>query len=50
MDYKEAAKLANKIKANTIIPTHYGCIVGEKEDAQKFINLVYGKKVEIKIK
>lgn len=50
MNYKEAAKLANIIKAEIVIPTHYGCIVGEKEEAQKFANLVENKKVEIKIK
>lgn len=49
MDYKEAAELANTIKANVIIPTHYGCIVGEKEDAEKFKELVE-KQVEILIK
>ncbi len=50
MDYKEAANLANKINAKTIIPTHYGSIVGKMQDANKFSNLVKDKKVEIKIK
>lgn len=50
MDYKEAAELANIIKAKTVIPTHYGTIVGSKEDAKKFKELVKGKTVEIKIK
>lgn len=49
MDYKESAELANTIKADTVIPTHYGSIVGEKEDAIKFKELVKDKKVEILI-
>ncbi len=50
MDYKEAAELANSIDAKVIVPTHYGLIVGEKEDAEKFKALVNGKQVEILIK
>ena len=49
MDYKEAAELANNINAKTIIPIHYGTIVGTKEDAQKFKNLVKEKEVKILI-
>lgn len=49
MDYKESAELANTIKADIVIPTHYGSIVGEKEDAIKFKELVKDKKVEILI-
>ena len=49
MDYKDAAELANTIKADIVIPTHYGSIVGEKEDAIKFKELVKDKKVEILI-
>ncbi len=49
MDYKDAAELANNIKANTIIPTHYGSIVGKKEDALNFERLVKGKVVKILI-
>ena len=33
---KEAAELANIIKPKIAIPMHYGCIVGEKEDEEKF--------------
>ena len=40
MNYKEAAELANVIKAKVVIPTHYGSIVGDKEDAIKFKELV----------
>lgn len=49
MDYKEAAELANLLKAKKIIPIHYGEIVGEKEDAKRFAVLVKGKEVEIQI-
>lgn len=40
MDYKEAAKLTNTIKPEIVIPTHYGSIVGNKEDAIKFKELI----------
>lgn len=47
MDYKEAAMLANEITADVIIPTHYGSIVGEKTDGEKFAKLVKGKTVKV---
>lgn len=47
MDYKEAAELANTLKAEVIIPTHYGVIVGTKQDAENFKELVKDKKVVI---
>lgn len=50
MEYAEAAGLANKIKAKVVVPTHYGSIVGEKEDAEKFKKLVIDKEVRIMIK
>lgn len=50
MGYAEAAGLANTIKAKIVVPTHYGCIVGTKEDAEKFANLVREKEVKIMIK
>ena len=50
MDYQEAAELANTIKAKVVIPTHYGSIVGDKEDAIKFKKLVNNKEVKILIK
>lgn len=50
MGYAEAAVLANTIKAKIVVPTHYGCIVGTKEDAEKFANLVSEKEVRILIK
>ena len=40
MDYKEAAKLANIIKPKIVIPTHYGSIVGNKNDGIEFKKLV----------
>ena len=40
MGYAEAAGLANTIKAKIVVPTHYGCIVGIKEDAEKFAKWV----------
>ena len=36
MDYKAAANLVNAIKPKFAIPTHYGLIIGNKEDAEKF--------------
>ena len=36
MDFKEAAKLVNEIKPKTVIPIHYGKIVGgEKIGSEK---------------
>lgn len=49
MDEKEAAQLANTIKAEIIVPTHYGLIVGDKEAGERFKSLVKDKKVEILI-
>jgi len=40
MNYEEASDLVNKIKPNVAIPTHYGNIVGKKEDGIKFKSLV----------
>lgn len=50
MTAKEAAELANCIQAKYVVPTHYGDIVGEKTDGQKFANLVNDKEVVLKIK
>ncbi len=50
MDYEEAAGFANKINAKVVVPTHYGEIIGEKEDAEKFKSLVKNKEVKILIK
>jgi len=40
MDYKEAANLVNQIKPKIVVPTHYGEIVGEKQYAEKFKELL----------
>ena len=40
MNYKEAADLINIIKPKIAVPIHYGSIVGTKEDAIKFIELL----------
>lgn len=47
MNYKEAAKLANTIDAKIVVPTHYGEIVGEKQDGQRFAELIKEKEVKI---
>lgn len=49
MNYEEAANLANNINANVVIPTHYGDIVGDKNDGINFKELVKNKSVEIKL-
>ncbi len=36
MSYKEAADLANKIMPKVAIPTHYGSVVGSRDDAKMF--------------
>ena len=36
MNAKKAAELINTIKPSAAIPTHYGSIVGKKEDADEF--------------
>jgi len=48
MTYKEAAELVNNIKPKIAVPTHYGSIVGSKEDADNFIKLL-NKDIESKI-
>lgn len=50
MDYEEAANLTNTINAKAVIPTHYGSIVGRKEDGEKFAKLVKGKEVLVFIR
>lgn len=36
MDYKDAADLANAINPKIAIPTHYGSVVGSRDDAKMF--------------
>lgn len=51
MDAKRAAELANTIKPEYVIPTHYGSVVGKPSDAQTFASLVQSPvKVVEKIK
>lgn len=40
MDTRRAAELANTIKPEYVIPTHYGSIVGKQSDGQTFASLV----------
>ena len=40
MDYKEAAEYINSIRPKKVIPTHYGGIVGKKEDGENFSQLI----------
>ena len=40
MDAKRAAELANIIRPDYVIPTHYGSIVGKQSDGQTFASLV----------
>lgn len=49
MDAKEAAGLINVIRPDVAIPTHYGSIVGKKEDARIFAANV-ADPVRVKIK
>ena len=48
MDYKEAADLVNRIHPKLAIPTHYGDIVGNKEDGESFKKLL-NNDIECKI-
>ena len=51
MNYKEAAELINEIKPKVAVPIHYGSIVGTKEDATKFSELINSDiKCEILVK
>ena len=40
MDPNEAAEAINHIKPTLVIPTHFGSIVGNKNDADKFASLL----------
>lgn len=51
MNHTEAACLINKIHPKVAVPTHYGLIIGSKEDAEEFKQQVISDiKVEILIK
>lgn len=48
MTAEEAATLAKKVKPKLVIPTHYGSIVGTKNDAKTFVKAL-NKEVEHKL-
>ena len=48
MNYKEAAQLINNINPKYAIPTHYGSVVGSREDATEFEKLV-NNNINVKI-
>ena len=48
MDYKDAANLVNEIRPKVAIPIHYGSIVGTRDDAEKFSELL-DSEIECKI-
>lgn len=39
MNAREAAELVNKLEIEIVVPTHYGELVGTKEDLEKFLEL-----------
>ena len=41
IDFKEAAQLINEIQPKIAVPTHYGSVVGTKQDATDFIKLLH---------
>lgn len=49
MNAKEAAELINQIHPQKVIPTHYGLIVGDAKNAEKFQKLISNTEVEIQI-
>ena len=49
MNHKEASALINKIKPKYVIPTHYGSLVGDKLDGERFMQLV-DEKIEVVLK
>ena len=40
MDYIEASELTNIIKPKIVFPTHFGSIVGDKDDYNRFKDLI----------
>ena len=50
MNAAQAAAFVNAIRPHTVIPTHYGCIVGSLDDAREFVrHLDRGIEVCLKI-
>ena len=48
MNALEAANLTNIIKPKMVVPVHYNCIVGSKEDEKVFVQNV-DKQIKVKI-
>ena len=40
MNFKESAELINEIKPKVAVPIHYGSVVGTKQDAENFVELL----------
>lgn len=40
MNFKEAARLINKIEPKIAIPIHYGSVVGTRQDAEEFMKIL----------
>jgi len=49
MNAAEAAALINQMKPKTVIPTHYGDIVGEKNDGNVFAAMI-SEDIEVVLK
>lgn len=49
MDYAQAARLVNNIRPAIVVPTHYGKVVGSREDAKNFKCLL-NSNIECEIK
>ena len=50
MTADEAAKAARAIKPKTVVPMHYGAIVGSQADATRFAKLLEGSGITVVIK
>lgn len=48
MDCKEAAKLVNRMEPKLAIPTHYGTVVGSRDDGKRFAELV-DSRIEVRV-
>ena len=40
MDFREAAEFINELNPKTVIPTHYGSVVGDPSDGESFKQLI----------
>ena len=48
MDALEASEFVNKLKPKTVVPIHYGMVVGNKNDLNNFIKNV-DSSIEVKV-